>query len=474
MRHASWVVHGGVGRHARSCGRFDHRAATHTVRTINDSHQPVRYSRSTHAPGASWSEERTAVTEMISPAQHVEAGDTLRKESWLTTPLTGWQCVLGWFVATGVFVAVVLIAGGPAVGDAYESIYATWGIQHLQLVCMYPPHPISITTYAAPGYPIISGIIDALLRVGHGAPYPTGTALGHGCSKAVVAMVHWSKAGGAIVPTLRTAYVSWVFLLVGLIWLVRAGGRGRSGWEPLTLLLVACLPPVWLSIEMYFHPQDIVAIGFALAATAFALRNHWIGAGVLIGCAVLTQQYTLLVAIPLLVVAPSRTGGPMRGCCGHRDHPRRAHPAGFGQGSSPLRLLRIGGCHRRGRNGGMGAPSPWTSAVVPVSHHTPRALLCRVVVRSPARGGIGQGAGRPDRVVGRVIEPATHLRTERLRLLLPGTDDHAAVARRVPWSNPRGVGGVGGHGDARVDRTVHLSCGASHGTRTCVDGSRSS
>jgi hypothetical protein len=56
---------------------------------------------------------------------------------------------------------------------------------------------------------------------------------------------------------------------------------------------------------MYAHPQDVVALGFALGAVACALRHRWGWAGILIGLAVLTQQYTLLVAIPLLVVAPT-------------------------------------------------------------------------------------------------------------------------------------------------------------------------
>ncbi len=46
-------------------------------------------------------------------------------------------------------------------------------------------------------------------------------------------------------------------------------------------------------------------MGFALAAMACALRSHWIGAGILIALAILTQQFTLLVAIPLFVVAPT-------------------------------------------------------------------------------------------------------------------------------------------------------------------------
>jgi len=232
--------------------------------------------------------------------------DTAPSEpSWFERPLSAWACVLGWCVATGVFFLCVLLPGGPAVGDGYEIIYPTWALSHGQISCMYPPHPDSITAFAAPVYPMISGSIGFVTRIGHNVPFPSGSALGHNCSKAIVAMVHWSQRGGAVWPTLRSGYVMWLFLMAGLILLLRAAGRGRSGWEPTALIIVACLPPVWMCLENYAHPQDVVAMGFALAAMACALRDRWIGAGILIALAILTQQYTLLVAIPLFVVAPA-------------------------------------------------------------------------------------------------------------------------------------------------------------------------
>lgn len=227
------------------------------------------------------------------------------KPSWFVRPLSGWACLLGWCVASGVFVGCVAVPGGPAVGDAFLIIYPTWAVAHGQFVCMYPPHPLSIATFTPPVYPLIAGGIGYVTRIGHGASFPSGTALGHNCAKAVVAMVHWSMRGGAVWPTLRTGYVVWLFLMVGVILLLRASGRGRSGWEPTALVIVAALPPVWLCIEEYAHPQDVVAMGFALAVMACALRAKWVAAGVLIALAVLTQQYALLVAIPLLVVAPA-------------------------------------------------------------------------------------------------------------------------------------------------------------------------
>ena len=60
-----------------------------------------------------------------------------------------------------------------------------------------------------------------------------------------------------------------------------------------------------MSIERTFHPEDLVAVGFSLAAAAAARRGAWWGAGILIALAVLSQQFALLVALPLLVLAPA-------------------------------------------------------------------------------------------------------------------------------------------------------------------------
>jgi hypothetical protein len=68
---------------------------------------------------------------------------------------------------------------------------------------------------------------------------------------------------------------------------------------------VACLPPVWMCFQLVFHPQDLLALGLALCAMACVRRGRWVGAGILIALAVLSQQFALLVAAPLLVFAPA-------------------------------------------------------------------------------------------------------------------------------------------------------------------------
>src|ERR1700722_9189885 len=130
------------------------------------------------------------IPNMASPSSLPEISDTQARASWFTRPLPSWACVVGWFAATGAFVACLALPGGPAVGDAFEFIYPSWTFSHGQLVCMYPPHPETLPTFVAPIYPVIVGSVGFITRVASSAPFPTGPALGHNCSKAVVAMVH--------------------------------------------------------------------------------------------------------------------------------------------------------------------------------------------------------------------------------------------------------------------------------------------
>jgi len=99
--------------------------------------------------------------------------------------------------------------------------------------------------------------------------------------------------------------------MAGVIAWLRTSGRGRCWWEPTTLLVVAGLVPVWLCVQTIFHPQDLFALGLALVATACARRDRWLLAGVLLALAVLSQQFALLVAVPLFVLAPAARKVPL-------------------------------------------------------------------------------------------------------------------------------------------------------------------
>ena len=233
------------------------------------------------------------------------------RTSWLDAPLSTSSCVIGWLVATATFLGLASLLGGPAEGDAAESVYSTWAIAHGRIACAVPPlradhiPPIARPgAFASPFWPLISGVFDWLLRIGHNVPFPSQRALGPNCSTALVAMYKWSVQSGAALPTVRIGYLSWFVLMGGVVALLRTSGRGRCRWEPLVLVLMACVPPALSALLDYFHPQDLIAMGLVLGGVACARRGWWIWAGALVGLAFTSQQFALLVIVPLFVVAP--------------------------------------------------------------------------------------------------------------------------------------------------------------------------
>ncbi len=114
------------------------------------------------------------------------------------------------------------------------------------------------------------------------------------------------SAARALSPTLNVGYASWVVLLAGFVGLLRAAGRGRTRWEAFGALLLAVVPIVWMPLLFEYHPQDLVALGLGLGGTACVLRGQWLWAGLLVGLAITSQQFGLLVLVPLVIVAPGR------------------------------------------------------------------------------------------------------------------------------------------------------------------------
>lgn len=220
---------------------------------------------------------------------------------WLDRRISPLSNLVGWIVATIAFVGLISYLGGPSQADTYQSVFSTWSIEHGQFACAFP----SGFKVTAPLYPLLSGGIAALGRVGHAVSFPFADVRGPECQRAFLAINYWSIQARAINDTIRIGLICWFVLMAGVISCVRAFGRGRRLWEPAALLTVALLPPVWMCIEHTFHPEDLLAIGFGLCAVALAKRGLWWAAGVFAALAILSQQYALLIAIPLLIAAPS-------------------------------------------------------------------------------------------------------------------------------------------------------------------------
>lgn len=237
----------------------------------------------------------------MTKVETAQAGSAVSR--WLSRPTSGWACVAGWGIATVIFLGFVAALGGPASNDTYESVFSTWAIQHGQLSCAFP----NGFQVVPPVYPLLSGGVAALLHIGNSVPFPSvgGTSNGH-CLSAFLAIDSWSRHSQAIGSTIKIGYLSWLVLMAGVISLTRAAGRGLRRWEPAAVITVAALPPVWMSVANTFHPEYLVALGLVLATVACAIRDRWIAAWVLIALAVLAQQFAVLVAVPLFILAPPR------------------------------------------------------------------------------------------------------------------------------------------------------------------------
>lgn len=246
---------------------------------------------------------------MTLPHLESDANRSTNRWSWLDRPIPGRWCVLSWLISSALFVGLIRLLGGPSPIDSLESVYSTYAIAHGQLSCAYPSHDYFGITLVSPLWPLLSGGIEALTRIGHNVPFPSQAALGPHCSTGVVAMYRWSLRADAFLRVVGIGYVCWLVLMAGMVALLRASGRGRCGWEPATLILLACAPAVWMPLVEYFHPQDIVAMGLGIAGLACARRNQWVWAGVFLGLAITSQQFALLILAPLLVLAPGRQRG---------------------------------------------------------------------------------------------------------------------------------------------------------------------
>ena len=159
----------------------------------------------------------------------------------------------------------------------------------------------------APLYPMFSGAVAAIEHIGGSIAFPSAhSTQGANCDRAFLAINTWGLKTNVIGQTVATGYAGWLALLVGVTAFLRTTNRGGRLWEPATLALIACLPPVVMCIQGTFHPEDLFAMGLALAAMACARRQMWVIAGIAISLSVLSQQFALVVAVPLLVLAPSR------------------------------------------------------------------------------------------------------------------------------------------------------------------------
>ena len=208
----------------------------------------------------------------------------VRLTAWFGQPLSNWQCLLGWLLATCFFVGVAQFLGGPTSADAHSSTNATWLIAHGYLACAFPPPNAVVYQTTAPLYPLLAGMTSALAHLGSAMAFPTATQLGPHCSTSTSAVYEWSFHSKVLPTTLKFGYLGWISLSAGVVALLRSTDKGRCRREPCALLLIALTPPVYMCLLEYFHPQDLLALGLSIGGVSQFLRRRWAWAGASCWC----------------------------------------------------------------------------------------------------------------------------------------------------------------------------------------------
>ena len=225
-----------------------------------------------------------------------------------------------YLAALGVFVGVVVVRGGPSLGDAYGVTRPTAALAQgdlgdaaRQSVLPQPP-----------GYVYLAAPFVAALRPVVGAPtwcdprVPAIVRVFAGqCTARQLAAHRWYRSQALL------GVLAWLVLAAGGAALLRAAGAGGGGREVVLVVALAGVPAASDAIVETFHPQDIVCVGLTCAALAAVVRRRWALAGAVFGAAFLCKQFALLPLAAVVVCAPgwgarARVAVPAAAvaCCG--------------------------------------------------------------------------------------------------------------------------------------------------------------
>lgn len=211
-------------------------------------------------------------------------------------------CAIAWGLASLVFVLMVVVQYGPTTHDAIEWDTPAWTVAHGQPRCSYA---FRFQTEPPPVFPLVVAGAEAAVHGMDVRLFAEQPVRATDCRQAFIDL----SAPPALHDAATLGFLGWVVLLAGFVAALRAVGRGRSGWEVAGVIVLALLPPVVAALNVSIHPEDLMALGLLLAATARSAHRRDVVAGVLLGLAVATQQFALLAAVPIVVLADWRDRG---------------------------------------------------------------------------------------------------------------------------------------------------------------------
>ncbi len=201
-----------------------------------------------------------------------------RPARWVQGPVGIWALRA---VALG-FILLIVTTGHAQI-DRAEVSAPTRAIAggHLDQAYVAIPHrPDQPPALQAPGFPLLAGLATATWDA----------MVGPGGAAAALTFAGFSAAGLVLFAGARVAGI---------------GDRGRRR-EVAFLVAMAVTPFFREALGNYYHPEDVLALGFLLLSLALIGDRHWLGAGACLGLAIGCKQWALLALPPLVVTAGGR------------------------------------------------------------------------------------------------------------------------------------------------------------------------
>jgi hypothetical protein len=175
---------------------------------------------------------------------------------------------------------------------------------HGHWACAYRSIPTS-EPLAGPIYPLVAGVVQWITRAGFSSGYLSTSQIGSNCQHAYASYNSFSGVANvaAYYSALRAGIVAWFALTLGAISIVRTSPLRATRYTWLVPVAFALTPPVLFCVQEYYHPQDLWALGMAFVAVSLGLRGRQFTAGIVWALAVMSQPYTLLGVIVVLVIS---------------------------------------------------------------------------------------------------------------------------------------------------------------------------
>ncbi|MGH9046950.1 MAG: hypothetical protein ACRDVW_06515 [Acidimicrobiales bacterium] len=237
-----------------------------------------------------------------------------RLDATLGRPVSRPCQILGWLLATGMFLGFFGLWYQGTPGDLAPTATTVAAIEQGFFSCAYPAASGSVIP---PLYPALAAGVLWTTHLGRNELEPY-TYSGRPCHHEETEQVGLKQVSPKYL--VLVGLIAWPFLLGGFAAVMWASRRNRTGWELVGASVLAVTPAVQSCVASIFHPEDLIAIGLVLGAVAMAIRQRWLAAGLCIGLALSAKQFALLAAFPLLIVTPARDrwryGAAMLGASG--------------------------------------------------------------------------------------------------------------------------------------------------------------